>query len=245
MLGWAWVSASNQVFWKVICNTVKNYFSINIWILCLYFWVFFSSHLCSAAYQQRSKVRKLRWGSHLMNDVVWLHREQLREECMQQQKKKRSMQKHSISISNRPCLIHWPTKLLEGCQFVKAVSAQQHLLMMQHPSVSQPPFTGCEVVDACYMIWSMLREGSRVSVWDTEHSRSETVKTKKSAGIRCHIPATVEAVNTWPGSHSLCASQDPPWITFLFEDRGGQRVLCRCVYAAAGCRCACAEEVWT
>lgn len=85
------------------------------------------------------------------------------------------MQKHSISISNRSCLIHWPTKLLEGCQLVKAASAQQHLLMMQHPSLSQPPFTGCEVVDACYMIWSMLSEGSRVSVWDTERSCSQLV----------------------------------------------------------------------
>lgn len=47
----------------------------------------------------------------------------------------------------------------------------------------------------------------------------------KSAGIRCHIPATVEAVNTWPGSHTLCAFQDSPRITFLFEDRGGQCVL--------------------
>lgn len=53
---------------------------------------------------------------------------------------------------------------------------------------------------------------------------------RKSAGIRCHIPATVKAVNAWPGSHTLCAFQDPPWITFLFEDRGGQRVLSASVF---------------
>lgn len=64
-----------------------------------------------------------------------------------------SMQRRNISISNGSCLIRRPTGRLEGCQFVKAARAQQHLLMMQCPSVSQlPPSTGCEVVDACYMI---------------------------------------------------------------------------------------------
>lgn len=78
---------------------------------------------------QWSKVMKLRWGSHQMNEVGKNLCSSRRNPC----------KKHSISISNRSCLIHWPTGLLEGCQFVKAASAQQHLLMMQHPSVSQPP----------------------------------------------------------------------------------------------------------
>lgn len=46
-----------------------------------------------------------------------------------------------------------------------------------------------------------------------------------------------------------CAFQDPPRITFFllhFEDRGGRVVLSSLsVHAAAGCRCACAEEVRT
>lgn len=62
-----------------------------------------------------------------------------------------------------------------------------------------------------------------MSVWDTEHSRSETGKTKSQLVLGV-IPATEEAGNSWPGSHTLCAFQSPPGITVLFEDRG-QRVL--------------------
>lgn len=47
---------------------------------------------------------------------------------------------------------------------------------------------------------------------------------EKSAGIRCCVSAAVEAVSTWPGSHSVRLSRFFPDY-FLFEDRGGQRVL--------------------
>lgn len=68
---------------------------------------------------------------------------------------------------------------------------------------------------------------------------------KKSAGIRCHIPATVEAVNTRPGSHTLCLSLSSRDYFLIWGQRRTVRPLCRCVFAAAGCRCACAEEVRT
>lgn len=77
--------------------------------------------------------------------------------------------------------------------------------------------------DAC---WAK-RAGWVLGIQNTVAVRQEN---KKSAGIRCQIPATVEAVNTWPGSHTLCAFHYPPWITFLFEDRGGQCVLSATVF---------------
>lgn len=160
--------------------------------------------------------------------------EQLREEFVQQQKK--SMQKHSISISNRSCLIHWPTELLEGCQFVKAASAQQHLLMMQHPSLSQPPL---------HRMWS-----GRCLLHDMKHvERREQGEClgyrtqSQSTGIRCHIPATVDHL-TWI-THSVCLSGSSLDYFFIWGQRRTTCPLCQCVYAAAGCRCACAEEVWT
>lgn len=63
-----------------------------------------------------------------------------------------------------------------------------------------------------------------MSVWDPERSCSETRK-QKSAGVRCHIPAAAQTVNTWPGLNTPCAFPDPPWTAFLFEDSGGRPVL--------------------
>lgn len=68
-----------------------------------------------------------------------------------------------------------------------------------------------------------------MSVWDTEHSRSETVK-------QSQLVLGVISLQQWRLStpdldhtHCVCVCvpfRIPPWITFfLFEDRGGQRVL--------------------
>lgn len=70
----------------------------------------------------------------------------------------------------------------------------------------------------------MLSAGSRASVWDTEHSRSETIKQKSRPVL------SVVALPKWRLSwisHAPCTSEDPLWIFLLlsFEDRRGQRVL--------------------
>lgn len=207
--------------------------------------MFLCSHFPLAPYLPTRKHESRIKGDEVEGEapIRWMRldclcREQLREELMQQQKK--SMQKQIISISNRSCLIHWPTELLEGSQFVRAASAQQHLLMMQHPTVSQPPCTGCEVVDACYMIWSMLskREQGECLGYGAQTQRERGGENKKSAGVRCRIPATVEPVNTWPGSHTLSGSL--PGLLFYLrteEDKVSSLPVCLCRSWLQMCLC--------
>ena len=195
----------------------------------------FSSRLCVAAYLLIESIRKHE--SRIKGDVVkvrlpftWmvcLCREQLRDEFMQQQEK--SMQKHSISISNRSCLIHWPTRLLEGCQFVKAANAQQHLLMMQYPSASQPPlhkmWSGrCLLHDMKHVEW---RQQDECLGYSTQSQWAEKTKNPLVLGV---ISLQQWRLSSPDLDHTLCTFQDPPWITFLFEDRGGQRVLSAWVF---------------
>lgn len=88
--------------------------------------------------------------------------------------------------------------------------------------------------DAC---WAR-RAGWVLGIQNTVAVKQEN---KKSAGIRCHIPATVESVNTWPGSHTLCAFHYPHWITFFFiwgrEDSVSSLPPCLCRSWLQMCTC--------
>lgn len=62
---------------------------------------------------------------------------------------------------------------------------------------------------------------------------------KNSAGIKCHIPATVD-VSTPDLDHTPCAFQDPPWITFYLrteEDNVSSLRLCLCRSWLQMCQC--------
>lgn len=134
------------------------------------------------------------------------------------------MQNHIISISNEPCLIHWPTELLEGCQ---PASAQPHLLMMQHPSVSQTPlhrmWSGrCLLHDMKHVERRVQGECLGYSIqsqWDGK------TKSQLALGV-CNSEGCLHL--TWI-TQTVCLSGSSLG-TFLFEDRGGQRVLSACVF---------------
>ncbi|KAK1884121.1 Microtubule-associated serine/threonine-protein kinase 4 [Dissostichus eleginoides] len=71
-----------------------------------------------------------------------------------------TLEKHESRIKGDEVKVQFNTLTLQTFGGVPTASAQQHLLMMRQPAVSQPPCTGSEVVDACYMISSMLSKGA-------------------------------------------------------------------------------------
>lgn len=75
--------------------------------------------------------------------------------------------------------------------------------------------------------------------------RTAAVRRVESAGVGCRVPAAAEVVDPWPGSRSLCLPliRSPDYFFFFSFVVWGQRD--SSVYAAAGCRCVPAEEVWT
>ena len=94
--------------------------------------------------------------------------------------------------------------------------------MMRQPAVSQPPCTGSEVVDACYMISSMLSKGAGwvFGIWSTVAARKEN-KSQLVLGV---LSLQQWRLSTPDLDHTLSVSGSS-LDYFLFEDRGGQGVL--------------------
>lgn len=187
---------------------------------------------------------KWRWGSRQTSERMQGANSWGKNSCSS---RRNPCKKHSISISNRSCLIHWPTRLLEGSQFVKAASAQQHLLMMQYPSVSQPPL---------HRMWSgrcLLHDMKHVERRERDECLGYRTQSQWDGKTKSQLVLGVISLQQWSLStpnldHTLCAFQILLGLLFFFCIRGQRRTtcpLCQCVYAAAGCRCACAEEVGT
>jgi len=138
-----------------------------------------------------------------------------------------------------PFLIHWPTQHLEGCQSGKAASARQRLLTMQHPCwLATPPCTGCEVVDAGYVIWSMLSRVNRLGYGAQSQWKGGGGRDTKSVGVGCRFPCNSGGCRrlTWIShthTHTHCVpfrTLLPGLLFLLWGQRRSRRPLCRCVF---------------
>lgn len=144
-------------------------------------------------------------------------------------------------------LLNWPTKVFQrGSQWANAATAAQHLLKMQLPPLSpNPPPTGCEVVGACYMIWSMLSRGEQGECLGERTQSQRDEKTKVSwcwVSYPCNGPDCQHL--TWI-KHPVCLSGSSLDRFFIWGQWRTTCPLCQCFYAPAACWCAYAEEAWS
>lgn len=113
------------------------------------------------------------------------------------------------------------------------------------PLSPNPPPTGCEVVGACYMIWSMLSRGEQ---GECLGSRTQSQWDEKTKVSWCWVSYPCNSTDclhlTWI-KHPVCLSGSSLDRCFIWGQWRTTCPLCQCFYAPAACWCAYAEEGWT
>lgn len=149
------------------------------------------------------------------------------------------MQKQSISISNRSCLIHWPPRTFGGepvCERCKCTAASAYDAA---PHCLTTPL---------HRMWSgrcLLHDMKHVELREQGECLGYGAQSQWEGKTKSQLVLGVVSLQQWRLStpdldHTLCAFQDPPWIAFYLrteEDKVPSLPVCICRSWLQMCLC--------